>query len=785
VTRRIGLALTLHNHQPVGNFGWVIADTYERAYLPMLEALARHPGVRLGLHYTGPLLAWLRVERPEFLDRLAALVARDQVEIVGGGWYEPVLASLPERDRVRQLVRMADELERQFGRRPVGAWLAERVWEPDLPTALVDAGYRWTILDDAHFRAAAIPEEALWGPYTTDDQGKVLTVYGTEQGLRYRIPFSSVDSVIDYLREHATEAGDRVGTMGDDGEKFGAWPTTYEHCWTNGWVDDFFSALEANADWLHPVTPTRWLDDHAPIGRVYVPTGSYAEMGEWALPPDEAVVYSAALHRAQEEHRPEVRWLRGAIWRNFQVRYREINDLHKQMLRTSALVESMRPGRDRDLALDHLLAGQSNDPYWHGLFGGIYLPDLRLANHANLIAAEDLAIGEATPPSGIELDLDLDGRPEVLLGNDGEIVTVKPDAGAGIGRWDLRSARFALGAVLRRRPEAYHEKVRSLDAIVPADGVAEQAAEPAVSDATTPTADDGRELHPTDGMRGDGGDDGSGTVIETGPDGEAEDGSEGSEAIASIHDIVMTKQTGLSRHLHYDRDERRSGLVRFLAPDSTADGVAAEVHDLGDFASGAWVVQELDHDHVVLARDGLVEARDGSRPVSATKAVRIGGGRLDPQLTVEVAVTNRSPQALEARLAVEWSTMLLGGGGNPAAWQEIGHERVAHDTRLEAGDATSIAAGNDGLGIRIDTTIDPPADVWIAPIETVSNSEAGFELVYQGSAAVVGRLIRLQPGETATISIHQAVTVDRDQRADRGRGARDAWAGQPSRTSVG
>ena len=93
------------------------------------------------------------------------------------------------------------------------------------------AGYRWTILDDQHFRAASIPEENLWGAYTTEDQGRLLTVFGTEQGLRYRIPFGDVEDVIGYLRDHATEAGDRVGMMGDDGEKFGAWPTTYEHCW--------------------------------------------------------------------------------------------------------------------------------------------------------------------------------------------------------------------------------------------------------------------------------------------------------------------------------------------------------------------------------------------------------------------------------------------------------------------------------------------------------------------------------------------------------------------------
>ena len=217
---------------------------------------------------------------------------------MGGGFYEPVLASLPERDRVGQLRRMGDELEALFGRRPTGAWLAERVWEPDLPTSLVAGGYDWTILDDAHFRAATIPEEAMWGPYTTEDQGRLLRVFGTEQGLRYRIPFREVDDVIEYLRDHATEDGSRVGTMGDDGEKFGAWPTTWEHCWGKGrYVERLFEAFEANADWLAMVTPSAWLAEHSPAGRVYVPTGSYVEMGEWALPANESRVFAEVAAR--------------------------------------------------------------------------------------------------------------------------------------------------------------------------------------------------------------------------------------------------------------------------------------------------------------------------------------------------------------------------------------------------------------------------------------------------------------------------------------------------------
>ncbi|MEO8207445.1 MAG: hypothetical protein ABI598_00310, partial [Chloroflexota bacterium] len=325
MSRQIGLALSLHNHQPVGNFGWVIEETYRAAYLPMVEALERHPAVRVGLHYTGPLLEWLAREHPDFLDRLAVLVARGQVEILGGGHFEPVLASIPERDRVAQLERMAREVERLFGQRPGVAWLAERVWEPDLPVSLVAAGYRATILDDSHFRAAGVPEDEMWGPYSTDDQGRLLTVFGTEQGLRTRIPFRPVEDVIAYLRDHATEGGERVGTMGDDGEKFGAWPSTWELCWGESrWVDRFFEALESNAEWLHTTTPSAWLDDHPTLGRIYVPGGSYAEMGAWALPPDESRRFMETLERDLAEGRPEPRWMRGAPWRNFQVKYREV-----------------------------------------------------------------------------------------------------------------------------------------------------------------------------------------------------------------------------------------------------------------------------------------------------------------------------------------------------------------------------------------------------------------------------------------------------------------------------
>jgi alpha-amylase len=669
---RISLALTFHNHQPAGNFGWVFEDVCTKAYEPMVAALERHPTIHVGLHYSGPLLDWLKTERPGLVDRIRVLADRGQVEVLGGPLYEPVLAALPVRDRIGQLERMAAEVEATFGRRPAGAWLPERVWEPDVPSALAAAGYAWTILDDAHLRAAAIADEAMWGPYVADDQGEVVTVFGTEQGLRYRIPFKAVDAIIEYLREHATEAGDRLGTMGDDGEKFGAWPDTFEHCWGGGrWVDRFFEALEANADWLATVRPSDWLVAHAPIGRAAIPTCSYAEMNQWS----------------------------GGFWRNFQVRYREINDLQKQMLRISSEVAAMPAGPARAEALDHLYRGQSNDCYWHGLFGGIYIPHMRSATLGQLIAAESIVDREAGSLEAAELiDLDLDRRDEVRLATAGQVVTVDLDEGAGVGSWDIRAARFPLASVLRRRPEAYHESLRH---------AAESASE--------------------------------------------------SAGAASIHEVVRTKEAGLADRLVYDAYERRGALVRVLPVESSAaEWRAGGGPDLADFVDGAHELVTMDPRRLVVRRDGV--AANGTN-LRLTKELRLASGATDPTLRVSLELEHRGGPPLTARIGIEWPTLLLGGGGNPAAWWSVDGTRSPHDGSGVASGIDRIAQGNDWLGVEVEASVGPAADAWWAPIETVSNSEAGFERVYQGSALLVSWPVSLDRGGIWRATVEQQVRV--------------------------
>ncbi len=733
---RISLALVFHNHQPVGNFGWVIEELWERAYGPMIAALERHPSVRVGLHYTGPLLEWLAANQPEAPARIAALVRRGQAELLGGGWYEPILVALPDADRLAQLSRMADEVERLCGVRPRGAWLAERVWEPSLAYDLAAAGYEYTVLDDNHLRGAAVRDEDMWGTYVVDDRGRMLTVFGAEQGLRYLIPWRPVPEVIGHLRSHATPDGRRLGIMGDDGEKFGAWPDTYEYCWgAAGWVERFFSALEAESGWLTTVRPSDWLDEQPPLGRIAVPASSYVEMTEWALPPADALVFHELLADARRRNDPAARFLRGGTWRAFQARYREINELHKQMLRASAAVAALPEGDRRLRAQDHLHRGQSNDVYWHGLFGGIYLADLRVAALAELIAAEDLAAGGQVATA--RADFDLDGLDEVLLGGPGQTLLIDLAEGGAIGAWDLLAGRLPLASVLRRRPEAIHARLKA--------------------------------------------------AVEAGTAGPA------SDQPISPHDAVVVKEPGLERYLVYDRHERRSCLVHLLDPAVAAGLGAAELSaeefdDQADLAEEPYEVEELTEGRLVLRRDGAVHPsgprRDGSAggdggwPVTLIKRFELGGTRLSPELALKAELRNRGDTGLETELDLEWAFQMLGGGGNPAAWYAVPDDaavttRTPHDGSGDVAGVDRLAFGNDQLGVRLEALLEPAARVIWHAIETVSNSEGGFERVYQGSALHLRWPLVLAAGATASVGVRFSATQDRDRLEEETRGFAD------------
>ena len=446
----------VHLHQPVGNFDSVFEEHVAEVYLPFLERVAARGAFPIALHVSGPLIEWMEAHDARYLDRLGPLVADGRVELLLAGFYEPVLAVLPREDRLEQIGWMREALSRRFGVEARGLWLTERVWEPGLAADLADAGVHFALVDDHHFAVSGFPAERLHAPYWTESGGKRVALFPIDQRLRYLVPFHAPADVAAYLRG-LRAAGHGLAVLADDGEKFGGWPGTRERVYGGGWLDQFITALDELREGGEVVLST-FADAlaHVPSGGLaYLGTASYREMEAWTLPA-EAAVRLERLERdlgAERVAGPDGALVRGGHWRNFQVKYAESNRLHKKMLALSALC---RRRGDPPEARRAVGRGQCNDAYWHGVFGGLYLPHLRQGVWRELARAERL-LRAGQPLTYEVLDLDCDGRDEVWVHSSRYSAVVAPARGGAIEELTLFATEINYADALTRRREAYHK----------------------------------------------------------------------------------------------------------------------------------------------------------------------------------------------------------------------------------------------------------------------------------------------------------------------------------------
>jgi 4-alpha-glucanotransferase len=712
----IFLSLVFHNHQPVGQFDFVNEHVVAVGYEPFVALMERHPGVKAAIHFTGSLLDYLLEHQRPLLDRLRALVERGQLEVLSGGYYEPILTTLPDADKIGQIHKLSAAVEDTFGMRPRGMWLAERVWEPHLVRPIAEAGIDYVIIDDTHFEAVGYNKEhELFGYFVSEEQGYTVRVFPTLSTLRYAIPWHTVPDVIGWMREQSRQRlpnlQPKLAFMGDDGEKFGVWPTTYEHCWGEGnYMEQFFSALDDEQDWLHTVRPCDYIDEYPALGRVYLPTASYFEMGQWALPADRFRELKRLKREFEDQDRNDVlRYLRGSVWRNFMIKYQEVNHMNKRMLLVAEKVHAMPDGDRKDRALDLLWRAQANDAYWHGLFGGVYLFNFRVANYANLIEAEALAEGDDAPLSVRQFDFNKDSRSEVALTGANFNAIWKPDLGGMLLELDYRPLRYNLLNVMTRQEEGYHDEIRA-------------------------AAHNGMLVTPEmerDGVR-------------------FED-----------RDAVRVKEAGIEKYLIYDWHRRGAFLDHFLRADVDVFAVHRAFYgEQGDFTNQPYEVevqQEGDRVTVVLGRDGHVWVGDHHRPVRVTKTFVFEQGA--DSFRCDYTVRNLSDAPVDVRFAVETASGFDGGQSLDNCylmlndWKEKqGLADIAqYDTIHEHTSLTTIR------GLAYTTELSQPCELWTFPLETVTQSEAGYERGYQGTVYLHVWPLHLGPDAEWQVGIVQRV----------------------------
>ena len=686
---RLSITLGVHNHQPVGNFDFVFRESVEKCYRPLTDAIMAHPGVKWNIHFSGPLLLWLADNEPSLIDDIRTLSQRGQIEILGSGISEPILCSLPTRDVATQLEAMQELLTRLFGVRARGIWLTERIWEPYLPMVLEPLGVEYVVVDDYHFFYSGFKHQQLDGYYTVEKHGHAIKVFPISEQLRYRIPFKAAGEFVEELNLWAETPGDhgrpRVLNYFDDGEKFGVWPGTYEWVYEKRWLDKFLGGLEANTATLETALLGEIADRQPASGRASLPTASYREMMEWALPPVSAQKQEALYKELEGKIEPE--FFRGGYWDQFLVKYEESNRLHKRMLMTSERIADIEDVVETDeqqslleQARHHMHLAQCNDVYWHGLFGGLYLPFLRAAIHEHLIEADLLLDGIEPDYFAVDEDFNRDGSDDVIVRTEDQLFVVSPAFGGGVYLWDDHHLKHSYSDVLTRREETYHEKVKEA------------------------------------GKKVDG------------------------DAPKSIHDIVVCKEDNLKAYLLYDASLRISGKTFLYA--GYPDAVAARCNSIeyrGNLHTAEYQIEKVaqtDNGFEASVTARGIETGHGVADVVKTYSVPETGVGYTLGLRLE---NSNHPKGIAADTLIAVEMNLTLNALDEYRYVSVGDgKNMGLSEHHESPNVSSVVIVDKYRNMWLDIKTSHPTRVVMYPIETVSVSESGFERNYQGTCLIFG-----------------------------------------------
>lgn len=452
----VNILFGIHCHQPVENFYDIVDEATDKAYRPFLEVASRYPKFKFSVHYSGWLLEYISKYHKLTFKLLQKLSESGQIEFFTSGFYEPILSAIPPDDRKLQIEKLNRFIKDNFGQNPKGLWLTERVWDPSIIEDMADLGVEYVVVDDYHFLSSGFKKDELYGYYITENNGYKVNVFPIDKNLRYTIPFSPIEKIEDYLDYIGSLGEDLAAIIFDDGEKFGIWPGTYEWVYGKRWLQEFlerFTDIKTVRFGLYK----DYVKEKKPSGLAYLPITSYQEMGEWSLPSSDFILMEEAKEILNRYGKEEIyeRLVKGGIWKNFFVKYPEANSIHKRVLNLS---KDNRELKKNDQFVENLLKAQCNDVLWHGIFGGLYLPNLRDNAYRFIIKAEK----EVERIKGIKKlefrDYNFDGNDEVKFSTS-NLIVILTSKGGQITELSVKDAEFNFQNVLSRYSEGYHYRL--------------------------------------------------------------------------------------------------------------------------------------------------------------------------------------------------------------------------------------------------------------------------------------------------------------------------------------
>ncbi|XPV68373.1 MAG: alpha-amylase/4-alpha-glucanotransferase domain-containing protein [Halarcobacter sp.] len=578
---KTSLLFGIHCHQPIDNFDRVVYEIIEKSYKPFFNILKLYPKFKCSVHFSGWLFEFIEKNDTELFNLIKEL--SPQIEFFTGGYYEPILASIPSKSRVEQINKLSSFIQKNFNQKPRGLWLTERIWDDSIIDDLNHCNIDYVIVDDYHLIAAGFDKNSLKGYFITENSNNNLALFPINKDLRYIIPFAPINETMEKLNSFANEDGKNAAIIFDDGEKFGVWPKTYEKVYEKEWLKNFFQKC-IDDESIEVSTFSEYYNKNKALGLSYLPTVSYHEMGEWSALPS----ISKEYHELVEKNMQHEHLIRGGIWKNFFLKYDESNWIHKRSLELSKM-------ENQNIAFkESLYKTQCNDVLWHGVFGGIYLPNLRDNAFKYIINCENILSQE----SGYQKkDINFDTYFEYKYYTKELITIIDTRKGAQIVELDLRDCCFNLQNTLTRYHETYHDKIVKM----------------------TETTDEIKEQE--------------------------------DETIETIHNSVLSTDEDIE--LYVDWYSKKSAIDHICDNSLSIDAFkTCGFQEYGDFANQEFELVESTNNKLVLKREGGIY-KDRKYDTTLEKSYEFNGNQIDAVVSLQTQDESLQKYLLEWNLHFE------------------------------------------------------------------------------------------------------------------------------------
>jgi hypothetical protein len=289
-------ALVLNLHQPAGNLEHLLAHaTWEAKEI--LFALDRIPRslwgqedlARVHLSLSGTLLETL--SSPAFQERVYGIVDCGKLlwhlqntelfEILGTGYYHPVLPLIPPADRPEHLRRWQDLARHLFWREQfAGFWPPEMGFSMELIPLLRQFGYRYVLVDSAHVEPVTPMDwpELRYRPHIARYDGAEIIIVVRDRELSdAQESGMELDWFLSEVAERTRWCGfEPLVTTATDGENGGWFRNVTEgaNYWSAFYLPLLERVREGSAD-IRPSSISDYLDQHGAHGEVHVGTGAW------------------------------------------------------------------------------------------------------------------------------------------------------------------------------------------------------------------------------------------------------------------------------------------------------------------------------------------------------------------------------------------------------------------------------------------------------------------------------------------------------------------------------